>query len=84
MPSPSCAGACLERVQDRPHLNMRPPAAASRLDVPFVQLGRNLVVARGTRSRDLFNNGADIGRKPPRIRLEGRDAYLAITMPRPR
>ena len=67
-------GACAERVQDGPHLHMRPPATPSGLDVPFVQLGRNLIVARGTRAHDLLNDGADIGRKLPRIRLYGRNA----------
>jgi hypothetical protein len=76
MASPDGGGACVERVEDRPHLHMRPCPAARRADVALVELGRNGVVARCPGPHDLLNDRADIGRKPPRIRLHGSHAAL--------
>src|ERR1700730_12791359 len=65
----SRAGACDERVQNCPHLHMRPFPAACRADIALVELRRNGVVARGTRSHDLLDDGANFGGKAPRIGL---------------
>jgi hypothetical protein len=46
------------RRKDCPDLHMRPPPAASRLDVSLVELGGNLIVACGTRPHDLLNDRA--------------------------
>jgi hypothetical protein len=45
-------GACDERVQNCPHLRMRPHPAAGRADIALVELGRNGIVARFPDSTD--------------------------------
>ena len=66
----SRGGACLERVQDRPDLHMRPHPAASSTHAPLIELGSTLVVAPGTGAHDLLNCRANIAGKPPRIGLQ--------------
>jgi hypothetical protein len=62
-------GACDERVQNCPHLHMRPHPAAGRADIALVELGRNGIVARCPGPHDLINDRPHIGGKPPRIGL---------------
>ena len=47
-----CGAYVLERVQDCPHLRMRPHPAAGRADIALVELGRNGIVARFPDSTD--------------------------------
>ena len=43
--------------------------AASRIDIPLVELGHNLIVARDARAQISSTIGADLGCKLPRVRL---------------
>src|SRR5262245_62798016 len=73
-----CDDACAadERVQDRPHLHMRPCFAARCAHIALVKLGGNGIVAHCARRDDLIDDRPDVGGKPPRICLYSRRAAL--------
>src|SRR5436190_15036714 len=61
--------ASFERAQDRRDLHVGPFPAARRWHSTLIELPSNGVVTGDARPLDFFDNGQDVGRELPRIRL---------------
>jgi hypothetical protein len=69
-------GACDERVQNCPHLDMRPYTTTRRANIALVELRSNSIVAGRTLPHDRIDDRSHIGGKPPRIGAGSRTAAL--------